>query len=212
MNEKDLELQNELLKKYPYLTVRAGSADHASFDVPAEKAVEFALALRDAEGFSSINDVTGCDWGVNASPRFSAIWHVYNYDKHLYLRFNVYAADNENPRVPSLCSVWTGCNWHEREAYDLVGIDFAGHPDMRRIMMWDEYPYHPLRKDFPLAGIEVPHPDADTVAQTGVKVVPAPQNGGPFLATGGNTMKSSEPQALDQEWREGHRKPTCGNN
>lgn len=209
MTEKDSALQNELLEKYPYLTARAGSADHASFDVPAEKAVEFALALRDAEGFSSICDVAGCDWGVDAFPRFSAIWHAYNYDRHLYVRFNVYALDNAKPVVPSLCSVWAGCNWHEREAFDLVGITFAGHPDMRRILMWDEYPYHPLRKDFPLAGAEVPHPDPDTVAQTGVKVLPAPMNGGPFLAGTGKTMRETEPRALDQEWCEGHRKPSA---
>lgn len=209
MTEKDLALQNELLEKYPYVSVRPGSADHASFDVPAEKAVEFALALRDKEGFSSINDVTGCDWGVEASPRFSAIWHVYNYDRCLYVRLNVYAADNEKPAVPSLCSVWAGCNWHEREAYDLVGITFTEHPDMRRILMWDEYPYHPLRKDFPLAGLEVPHPDPDTVAQTGVKVLPAPMNGGPFLSCCGNTMRETEPRALDQEWSEGNRKPAA---
>lgn len=209
MTEKDLALQNELLEKYPYVTARPGSVDHASFDVPAEKAVEFALALRDAEGFSSLNDVTGCDWGTEASPRFSAIWHAYNYDRHLYVRMNVYAADNAKPTVPSLCSVWAGCNWHEREAFDLVGINFAGHPDMRRILMWDEYPHHPLRKDFPLAGVEVPYPDSDTVAQTGVKVMPAPMNGGPFVSVAGKTMRETEPRALDQEWCEGHRKPAA---
>lgn len=207
MTEQDLALQNELLQKYPYVTVRPGSADHAAFDVPADRAVEFALALRDAEGFEAISEVSGCDWGVDASPRFSAIWHVYNYTSRLYVRINVYAADNAKPAVPSLCGVWAGCNWHEREAFDLVGITFTDHPDLRRIMMWDEYPYHPLRKDFPLAGIEVPHPDADTVAQTGVKVLPAPMNGGPFLARAGTTMSETEPGALDQEWSEGHRKP-----
>ncbi len=210
MDEKASALQSELLEKYPYISVRGGSADHTSFDVPAEKALEFAQALRDKEGFSAISDVLGCDWGVDASPRFSAIWHVYNYEKHLYLRMNVYAQNNEKPSVPSLCSVWAGCNWHEREAFDLVGIEFTDHPDMRRILMWDEYPYHPLRKDFPLAGIEVPHPDPDTVAQTGVKVLPAPQNGGPFVAGSGNTMRTSEPSGLDQEWREGNRKPNGG--
>ncbi|MBQ8445745.1 MAG: NADH-quinone oxidoreductase subunit C, partial [Opitutales bacterium] len=66
-----------------------------------------------------------------------------------------------------------------------------------------------LRKDFPLAGIEVPHPDPDTVAQTGVKVLPAPMNGGPFVSCRGNTMRETEPRALDQEWSEGNRKPAA---
>lgn len=209
LSEKDLELQKHLLETYPYVALRPGSADHASFDVPADKALEFALALRDKEGFAAISDCEGCDWGTDASPRFSAIWHAYNYDKHLYVRMNVYAPDDAKPAVPSLCSVWAGCNWLEREAFDLLGIDFTRHPDMRRIMMWDEYPYHPLRKDFPLSGVEVPFPDADTVAQTGVKVMPAPQNGGPFIACSGKTMRETEPSALDQEWREGARKPAA---
>lgn len=207
MTEKDLALQAEILKKYPFVTVRPGSVDCASFDVPADRALEFARALHDIEGFQAISEVVGCDWGVDANPRFSAVWHVYNYDSHLYLGFNVYAPDNAKPAVPSLCSVWAGCNWHEREAFDLVGITFTDHPDLRRIMMWDEYPYHPLRKDFPLAGIEVPYPDADTVAQTGVRVLPAPMNGGPFLAGEGGTIGETEPHALDQEWCEGNRKP-----
>lgn len=206
LSEKDLELQKHLLETYPYVTERPGSADHASVDVPADKALEFARALRDVEGFAAIQECCGCDWGIEASPRFSAIWHLYNYDKHLYVRMNVYAADNNKPEVPSMCSVWAGANWHEREAYDLMGINFSGHPNMRRIMMWDAYPYHPLRKDFPLSGVEVPFPDSDTVAQTGVKVMPAPQNGGPFVSGCGSTLRSSEPFGRDQEWRENNRK------
>lgn len=206
LSEKDLELQKHLLEVYPYVTERPGSADHASVDVPADKALEFALALRDVEGFAAIQECCGCDWGTDASPRFSAIWHLYNYDKHLYVRMNVYAENNDKPEVPSMCPVWAGANWHEREAYDLMGINFVGHPDMRRIMMWDAYPYHPLRKDFPLSGVEVPFPDSDTVAQTGVKVMPAPQNGGPFVSGCGNTLRTSEPFGRDQEWRENNRK------
>ncbi len=206
MNEKDSALQNELLEKYPFLKIRKGSADHASFDVPADKALEFAFALRDRENFASINDVSGCDWGVSAFPRFSVIWHVYNFEKKQFVRMNVFCENNENPRVPSLCEVWAGCNWQEREVFDLLGIEFENHPNLKKILMWDEYPFHPLRKDFPLAGKETSHPDEDTVAQTGVKVLPAPQNGGPFLASGGTTLKTSEPSALDQEWKEGARK------
>lgn len=205
-SEKDLELQKHLLETYAYLTLREGSADHAAVNVPAENALEFARALHDVEGFTAVQDCSGCDWGVEASPRFSAMYHFYNYEKHLYVRVNVPAEDDKNPTVPSLCSVWAGCNWHEREAYDLMGITFKGHPDMRRILMWDAYPYHPLRKDFPLAGIEVPAPDADTVAQTGMKVLPAPMNGGPFVSGSGKTMRTSEPSGCDQEWREENRK------
>ena len=199
MTEKDLALQSELLEKYPYVSVRPGSADHASFDVPADKALEFAFALRDKEGFAAISDCEGCDWGVDASPRFSAIWHVYSYERHLYVRMNVYAPDNAKPAVPSLCAVWAGCNWHEREAFDLVGIDFTGHPDMRRILMWDEYPYHPLRKDFPLSGRDAPLPDTFADNEDATKVVPAPEEGGPFHSPSTATIFASqrEPRSAD---------------
>jgi hypothetical protein len=60
--------------------------------------------------------------------------------------------------APSVVSLWPGANWHERECYDMFGIKFEGHPDLRRILMWDGYPYHPLRKEFPLAGIETELP------------------------------------------------------
>lgn len=207
MTEKDLELQNALLAKYDYVKARAvRSADHASFDVPAEKLVEFATALRDQEGFSAVQDCEALDWGVDAGTRFSVIWHLCNHTTHMYVRICCDAQNNEKPAVPSLCGVWSGCNWIEREQYDLMGVDFIGHPDMRRIMMWDEYPYHPLRKDFPLAGVDVPYYDEDTLAQTNLKVQPAPQNGGPFVATAGTTKRTTEPCGLDQEWTEGHRK------
>jgi NADH-quinone oxidoreductase subunit C len=109
--------------------------------------------------------------------------------------------DAVNDRVPSVSSLHPGANWHEREAFDMFGIVFEGHPDPRRILMWDSYPYHPLRKDFPLAGIEVPFPAADVAEVTGQKVEPAPMMGGPFVSHGGK-LSEGEPSALDQSWTE----------
>jgi NADH-quinone oxidoreductase subunit C len=103
--------------------------------------------------------------------------------------------------VPTVSAIHPGANWHEREAYDMFGIKFIGHPDPRRILMWEAYPYHPLRKEFPLAGIEVPFPAADVAAVTGQTVEPAPMMGGPFVSSGGH-MSGAEPQALDQSWNE----------
>jgi NADH-quinone oxidoreductase subunit C len=94
----------------------------------------------------------------------------------------------ELPEAPSLTGVWPTADWHEREIYDMMGIRFSGHPDLRRILMWDGYPYFPLRKDFPLAGKQSDLPE---VAFTD----PAPLAGGPFVTiAGGKDTISREPR------------------
>jgi NADH-quinone oxidoreductase subunit C len=109
--------------------------------------------------------------------------------------------------MPSATGLWPGANWHEREAYDMFGLTFAGHPDLRRILMWDGYPYFPLRKDFPLAGLDTALPDLAVADETGASVKPAPYMGGPFVAAPGRTMEAGEPRAKDQSWSEGQEKP-----
>jgi NADH-quinone oxidoreductase subunit C len=95
----------------------------------------------------------------------------------------------ETAELPSVTSVWRGADWHEREIYDMMGIRFSGHPDLRRILMWEGYPYFPLRKDFPVAGKPSDMPE---VAFTQA----APQEGGPFVtAPGGLDAAAREPRA-----------------
>ena len=153
--------------------------------------------LRDTQGFDLLADLCGLE--LQARPaRFGVVIHLLSTTNKEYVRLHVDAADD---RVPSVSSLHPGANWHEREAYDMFGIVFEGHPDPRRILMWDAYPYHPLRKDFPLAGIEVPFPAADVAEVTGQKVEPAPMMGGPFVSHGGK-LSEGEPSALDQSWTE----------
>lgn len=107
----------------------------------------------------------------------------------------------------SISNIWPAANWHEREAYDMFGIKFEGHPDLKRILMWTGYPYYPLRKDFPLAGIETDLPGKDVVEETKTKVMPAPLDGGPFHGVQASTMKKREPKGYDESWTEKHQKP-----
>jgi NADH-quinone oxidoreductase subunit C len=91
-----------------------------------------------------------------------------------------------------------------------MGVRFEGHPDLRRILMWDGYPHHPLRKDFPLAGIDTPLPDLEVGELTKATAAPAPMMGGPFVASVGEmNMTDAEPSAKDESWNERSTKPAA---
>jgi NADH-quinone oxidoreductase subunit C len=101
--------------------------------------------------FNFLSDLSGVDLGEFAAPRFAVAYHLYSLVHHHRLRIKVYLAE-EDARVPSMCGVWKTANWHEREVYDMFGVTFDDHPDLRRILMPADYEGHPLRKDFPIKG------------------------------------------------------------
>jgi NADH-quinone oxidoreductase subunit C len=195
----------KLLAAFPGAKERP-SADMPGIEVPAADLASVVLLLRDAHGFDLLTDLCGVDRGPAVTPRFSVVVHLIGSSHHAYLRVAAICPDDATPEVASLCAVHPGANWHEREAFDMFGIRFAGHPDLRRILMWDEYPHHPLRKEFPLAGIPVDFPAADVAAVTGRRVEAAPMMGGPFVSPGG-TMAKAEPVARDESWNEDNPKP-----
>lgn len=137
-------------------------------------------------GYEMILDISSLDH-FGDDPRFEMVYEIGTLDDSKRLR--VKAKVSEDETVPSVTDVWVGADWHEREVWDMMGIPFTGHPNLKRILMWEGYPYFPLRKDFPLAGRPTDMPD---VAFTGV----APLEGGPFVTSaGGEDVVRREPRA-----------------
>jgi len=198
-----------LKAKFPQATDRA-SADHPAVNVPLADLVAALRYLRDEWAFDLLMDVTAIDWAEGASPRFTVVYHLLSSTRAgSYVRVAAPCAGTEaKPMAPSVVDVWPGANWHERECYDLMGVTFEGHPDLRRILMWDGYPYHPLRKEFPLAGIETDLPVADIAEATGTRVIAAPMAGGPFVASPGEVnLTEAEPRAKDESWADRTARP-----
>lgn len=201
------EVVSSLLSRFPQAANRE-SGDHPAITVPSAEVLSLLRTLRDEFGYDFLVDVTAVDWSEEVSPRFMVVWHLYSTTAHQYVRVTSPCVDDANPSMPSVTELWPAANWHERETFDLMGVRFEGHPDLRRILMWEEYPYHPLRKEFPLAGIETELPDPEVSAETKAKVIAAPMVGGPFVATTGEiNLTEAEPRAKDESWNEEIPKP-----
>jgi len=123
--------------------------------VPRLYIADVCSALKsDAEArFDFLADICGADRGVEEEPRFEVNYHLFSTTKHHRLRLKV-LLNEENVHVPSVTGIWRTANWHERETYDLFGVIFDGHPDLRRILLPEDWQGHALRKDFPLRGYE----------------------------------------------------------
>jgi NADH-quinone oxidoreductase subunit C len=152
---------------------------------------EIAKFCRDELSFDYLLDITSID-NFGEEPRFEIVYHLYSMPSGAHLRFKLKLSEDAGA-VDTVSDIWPTADWHEREIYDMMGIKFNGHPDLRRILMWDGYPFFPLRKDFPLAGLPSDMPD---VAFTKV----TPLEGGPFVtvpSTAGS--KDREPRARPPE-------------
>lgn len=123
--------------------------------------VEICQALRDAPTlqYNFLSTITAVDW-LEREPRYDIVYHLMSLSSGAVVRLKIQVGDDEQPQpeASSVTSVWPAANWYEREVYDLFGIRFAGHPDLRRIEMPDDWVGHPLRKDYPLTGIQLPEP------------------------------------------------------
>jgi len=143
-------LDNDLTKRY---RERFGAAilealedrKQAYLVIDAAKLVEIALYSRDEEKFDLLEDYTAVDW-PKRQKRFDLVAILYSFSHNTRLRLKIAVAEKE--RVPSLVEIWPTANWLEREIFDMFGIEFAGHPDLKRILLPDGWEGHPLRKDY----------------------------------------------------------------
>ncbi len=101
--------------------------------------------------FDMVIDICGVD-RYRPEGRFEVVYNLYSLKNSCYVRLKV-PVEESDPVVPTVTGIWPGANWHERETYDMFGIKFSGHPDLRRLYMPEEFEYYPLRKDFPVMGI-----------------------------------------------------------
>ncbi|MES2705064.1 MAG: NADH-quinone oxidoreductase subunit C [Verrucomicrobiota bacterium] len=152
-----------------------------------ESLVPVMTYLKGELDYDLLLDLSSVD-NMGEDPRYEVVYELYSLTGKSHLRVKV-AVPEDDTRVATVSHLWPTADWHEREVYDMMGLTFTGHPDLRRILMWDGYPYFPLRKDFPLGGKPTEVPD---VAFTGT----APLAGGPFVTSSGAMDRvAGEPRA-----------------
>ena len=189
MSEATKRFVQKLRKAFPKVAA-AETEFRGEWTLPildSGRIVEVCQFAKTELGFDYLVDISSVD-NYGEDPRFELVYELYSYASQSHLRIVIQVSE-ERAEAPSVTSVWRAANWHEREIYDMMGIRFSEHPDLRRILMWEGYPYHPLRKDFPLAGKATDLPEVAFSR-------PAPLEGGPFVTTAGKEHREQrEPRA-----------------
>jgi NADH-quinone oxidoreductase subunit C len=181
----------EEIKRDPLVAAAVGRVDDAvtgakefageiTLFIDRDRIADAARAFKDA-GFVYLVDLSGVDYSKypnHTGLRFGVSYTLYSFQKNARVRLRVWT--DESTPVPSVSAVWKTANWHERETFDMLGITFSGHPNLERILMWEGFNGHPLRKDFPIRGID-----------TGARIYPEvfPEGGGPKVGSTGKDAK-----------------------
>lgn len=154
MTEKLHEFVDKLKEKDPSWVQNVVDAlGEVTVYVPREGILEACYFLRDEHGFDMLADLCGSDRGPEEDPRFEVNYHLFSTTHYQRLRLKVLLSEDDI-NVESVTDVWRTAEWHERETYDLVGVKFIDHPDLRRILLPSDFDGHALRKDYPLRGYE----------------------------------------------------------
>ena len=203
-NKFESALCEKLKERFPENEIVLSAQNQITMEVPADQLLETCKALRDEKDFSfeQLLDVCGVDYtaygdvdwtteratgtgfsrGCNTEEekitkwgkeRFAAVYHLLSHSRNQRLRLRAFV-DSEFPKIDSVIEIWSSADWFEREAFDMFGIMFEGHPDLRRILTDYGFIGHPLRKDFPLSGhVEMRYdPDKKRVVYQPVSITP----------------------------------------
>lgn len=169
------------------LTQKVEFRGETTFWLEREHLRDVAKFCRDELGFDYLLDISSVD-NFGEEPRFEVVYELYSLSMNVHVRLKVRVSEDD-PTVDTLSDIWPAADWHEREIYDMMGLRFNNHPDLRRILMWEGYPYFPLRKEFPMEGLPSNMPDVAFTAA-------APLEGGPFVTVPSTaTTKDREPRA-----------------
>ena len=171
----------------PKLQATAEFRGETTYTILSEDLRDVAKSCRDDLSFDYLLDITSVD-NSGQEPRFEIVYELYSLTLAAHLRIKLSVSETVGA-VDTVSDIWPTANWHEREIYDMMGIKFNHHPDLRRILMWDGYPFFPLRKEFPLEGLPSEMPDV-AFSQA------APMEGGPFVTVPSTaTTKDREPRS-----------------
>jgi len=171
----------------PRLQERIEFRGESTFVIVPGDLREVAQFCKAELSFDYLIDISSVD-NFGDDPRFEIVYELYSMTLGVHLRLKLRVSEDPG-EVPTVSDIWPAANWHEREIYDMMGLRFTDHPDLRRILMWEGYPYFPLRKEFPLEGLPSAMPDVAFSES-------APLEGGPFVTSPSTaTAKDREPRA-----------------
>jgi NADH-quinone oxidoreductase subunit C len=183
-----MTISEQLSTAFPSAVLKTHSfRDETTITIQAASLRDICFHLKEKSAFNYLIDISSVDH-FGEEPRFEVVYELYSMAHGIHLRLKTTVSEDAC-EIATVSDLWPTADWHEREAYDMMGIRFLKHPDLRRILMWEGYPFHPLRKDFPLEG---KHSEMPGVAFS----EPAPLAGGPFVTvpTDGTTQVR-EPRA-----------------
>jgi NADH-quinone oxidoreductase subunit C len=147
-------------EKYPQAVIEISDfRNEQTIVLKPELLVTVCSYLQNNLQYTFLSTITAVHWPERL-PRFDVVYHLLSIPNRCELRLKVRVGERreEHPAIPTVTGVWPGANWYEREVYDLFGITFSGHPNLTRILMPMDWTTHPLRKDYPLSGFDLPEP------------------------------------------------------